>query len=58
MPGYWIAAAALGFVTVRPPALTPGHATAIAVAALVFMLTVQRALHRTQLTRILKDALR
>jgi hypothetical protein len=55
-PAYWIAATAVVFETVRPPAFTGAQIVMMAAAVLLSALALQRAL-RTQLSRILRDAL-
>jgi hypothetical protein len=54
---YWIAAGALVIQTIRQPTFAPEHLVAMAVAGLVSLLAVQRALRPRRFTRILRDAL-
>jgi len=54
---YWIVAAALVLRKVRPPALAPDHMLTMAIVGVVALLALQRALHPTSLTRVLRDAL-
>jgi hypothetical protein len=54
---YWVAAGAVVIATIRQPGFTPEHMIAMAVAGLVGLLGVQRALRPRGLTRVLRDAL-
>jgi hypothetical protein len=54
---HWIAAAAVVFETVRPPAFALDHMLAMAIVGFLAVLALQRALRPAPLTRVLRDAL-